>query len=125
MPEAQPPAAPPVAVEPPPAVEAPSAANARAHRSHDRAHRTATTTTATTATAPAAADNTPGRLTVGATPWCTVTVDGVGRGQTPVVGLSLPPGSHRIACINPERGTQERSVTLAPGQDLRVRITFP
>ncbi len=111
------PAAPPVAAEPPPPVEAP--ANVRAHRSHR------TTTTTATTTAPAAVDNTPGRLTVGATPWCTVTVDGVGRGQTPVVGLSLPPGSHRIACINPERGTQERSVTLGPGQDLRVRITFP
>ncbi|MBP6830065.1 MAG: serine/threonine protein kinase [Deltaproteobacteria bacterium] len=117
VPEAQPPAAPPVAAEPPPPVEAP--ANVRAHRSHR------TTTTTATTTAPAAVDNTPGRLTVGATPWCTVTVDGVGRGQTPVVGLSLPPGSHRIACINPERGTQERSVTLGPGQDLRVRITFP
>jgi len=125
VPEAQPPVAPPVAADPPPPVEAPAPVNARAHRSHDRSHRSATTSAATAATAPAAVDNTPGRLTVGATPWCTVTVDGVGRGQTPVVGLSLPPGSHRIACINPERGTQERSVTLAPGQDLRVRITFP
>jgi len=117
VPEVQPPVA-----EPPPPVEAP--APARSHRSHDRSHRTTTSAAAATP-APAAVDNTPGRLTVGATPWCTVTVDGVGRGQTPVVGLSLPPGSHRIACINPERGTQERSITLAPGQDLRVRITFP
>jgi serine/threonine protein kinase len=120
VPEVLAPVAPPVAADPPPAVEAPS----RAHRSHDRSHRAPAATTAAAA-APTAVDNTPGRLTVGATPWCTVTVDGVGRGQTPVVGLSLPPGSHRIACINPERGTQERSVTLGPGQDLRVRITFP
>jgi len=113
----------PAAVEPqvPPAAPLvdPSAPHAR--RAHDRTRRPTTS-----ATAPAAvADRTPGHLTVGATPWCTVSVDGVGRGQTPVVGLSLPPGTHRIACINPERGTQERTVTLAPGQDLRVRITFP
>jgi serine/threonine-protein kinase len=120
VPEVVAPVAPPVAADPPPAVEAPS----RAHRSHDRLHRAPAAPTSAAA-APTAVDNTPGRLTVGATPWCTVTVDGVGRGQTPVVGLSLPPGSHRIACINPERGTQERSVTLGPGQDLRVRITFP
>ena len=120
VPEVVAPVAPPVAADPPPAVEAPS----HAHRSHDRSHRAPIAPTAAAA-APTAVDNTPGRLTVGATPWCTVTVDGVGRGQTPVVGLSLPPGSHRIACINPERGTQERSVTLGPGQDLRVRITFP
>jgi eukaryotic-like serine/threonine-protein kinase len=106
-------------VEPPPPVE--EAPPPRGRRSHSR-H--AAPPTGATAAEPAA-DRTPGRLTVGATPWCTVTVDGVGRGQTPVANLSLPPGPHRIACINPERGTQERSINLAPGQDLRVRITFP
>ena len=70
-------------------------------------------------------DGAPGRLSIGATPWCDVTVDGRGRGQTPVIGLSLPPGSHHIRCTNPEHAAQERTVTLGPGQDLRVRIHFP
>jgi serine/threonine-protein kinase len=70
-------------------------------------------------------DHTPGRLTVGASPWCNVTIDGQGRGQTPVVGVSLPPGRHTIVCTNPDRPTQTRRVELAPGQDLRVRIVFP
>jgi serine/threonine-protein kinase len=122
VPEAQAPEAAPAPVEvaPEPAVVEPAVAPARHSRSR---HAPAA---APAAAAPAApADTTPGHLRIGATPWCTVTVDGVGRGQTPVVGLSLPPGTHRIACINPERGTQERTVTLAPGQDLRVVITFP
>ena len=122
LPEAQDTVVAPVPTGSPPAIEEPQPLHGR--RAHDRTHR-APGLPPVTATAPAAVDSTPGRLTVGATPWCTVTVDGVGRGQTPVVGLSLPPGTHRIACINPERGTQERSVTLTPGQDLRVRITFP
>jgi serine/threonine-protein kinase len=70
-------------------------------------------------------DHTPGRLTVGASPWCNVTIDGQGRGQTPVVGVSLPPGRHTIVCTNPDRPTQTRRVELGPGQDLRVRIVFP
>ena len=122
LPEAHDPVAIPVPIAPPPIVEEPLPAHERHVR--DRPHHALSLQPPTT-TAPAAVDSTPGRLTVGATPWCTVTVDGVGRGQTPVVGMSLRPGAHRISCINPERGTQERAVTLSPGQDLRVRITFP
>jgi len=73
----------------------------------------------------AVVDRTPGRLTVGSNPWCNVTIDGTGRGQTPVVNLSLPPGRHTIVCTNPERGTQTRTVELGPGQSLRVPINFP
>ncbi len=128
-PAAVPAVAAPVAV----AEDVPAAADdeptARAHvgRAHGGRHVPVAAAAPTPAApATAAADETPGRLTVGASgTWCTVTVDDIGRGQTPVVGLSLPPGTHRIRCINPERGTQERTVTLSPGQDLRVRITFP
>ncbi|MBL8604491.1 MAG: protein kinase [Myxococcales bacterium] len=77
------------------------------------------------ATPPAPVDNRPGRLTIGSTPWCNVTVDRQAHGQTPVVGLSLPPGRHTVLCVNPEAGTQTRTVELQPGQDLRLRITFP
>ncbi len=108
-PEAAAPAA--VADDVPAAVDEEPAARAHGGRTHGSRH---------------AADETPGRLTVGAAGTsCAVTVDGVGRGQTPVVGLSLPPGTHRVQCSDPERGTQERMVTLQPGQDLRVRIVFP
>ncbi len=67
----------------------------------------------------------PGRLTLGSNPWCAVTVDGVARGQTPVVGLTLPPGSHRVVCVNPTRGTQVRTVTVPSGELVRLRIEFP
>jgi len=79
--------------------------------------------TTTTPTPPA--DNRPGRITVGANPWCNVNIDGTDLGESPVANRSFPPGSHTIRCTNPERGTQTRRVTLNPGQDLRVRIDFP
>ena len=62
----------------------------------------------------------PGHLRVGATPWCNVSVDGRAYGQTPLVNITLPPGSHRVTCTSPEAPTRTRSVTLAPGQNLPV-----
>ena len=65
-------------------------------------------------------DATPGHLRVGANPWCNVSVDGRAYGQTPLVNITLPPGSHRVTCTSPEAPTRTRSVTLAPGQNLPV-----
>ena len=79
------------------------------------------------AAAPTAAATTPapgrGRLTVGARPWCTVSVDGRAIGQTPIVNHDLAAGSHRITCSNPELGaTRQQTVVIRPGETTRTRI---
>jgi serine/threonine-protein kinase len=73
---------------------------------------------------PGPQDRTPGSLRVGATPWCNVTVDGRSYGESPISIGSIAPGAHTIVCTNPARGTQTRRVTVTPGQQQIVRITF-
>ncbi len=65
----------------------------------------------------------PGALTFDARPWCDVRIDGRAVGQTPIVNHSLPAGSHRITCTNPELGvTRNLRVTIAPGETTRRRL---
>lgn len=65
----------------------------------------------------------PGTLTFDARPWCNVSIDGQNVGQTPIVNRSIPAGSHRITCVNPELGvTRTISVDVEPGQPTRRRI---
>jgi len=42
-----------------------------------------------------------GTLNLQSSPWASVTVDGKHVGQTPVVGLRLPAGGHRVTLTNP------------------------
>ena len=72
--------------------------------------------------APRAAASTRGRLTVSATPWATVRVDGRPVGNTPIRQLTLPAGVHQLVLENPPLGARvERRVRVAPGEALRVR----
>ncbi len=67
----------------------------------------------------------PGRLTVSATPWCNISIDGRAVGQTPVVNFTVDSGSHRITCVNPELGLRRSiSVNVAAGQTVRRRINL-
>jgi hypothetical protein len=53
-----------------------------------------------------------GHLSVAASPgWCAISVDGVKQGDTPIAGLSLSAGMHRVDC-SPPKG-KLRSVTLS------------
>jgi serine/threonine-protein kinase len=55
-----------------------------------------------------------GKLNVGASGgWCNVTVDGVPRGATPVAGLEMPSGAHRVTCT-PEGGKPQSAVVNVP-----------
>ena len=55
-----------------------------------------------------------GKLNVGATGgWCNVTVDGAPRGATPVAGLELSSGSHRVTCT-PEGGKPQSTTVNVP-----------
>jgi serine/threonine-protein kinase len=65
----------------------------------------------------------PGAVTIAATPWCNVSIDGRAVGETPVVNHALPSGRHTITCTNPELNvTRTRSVEVSPGETARVRI---
>ena len=69
-------------------------------------------------------DPTHGTLTINAKPWVRVIVDGRDTGKTtPIVGLPLPPGRHRLTLINEAEGIRHvREVTIEPGQDQKVLI---
>ena len=66
-----------------------------------------------------------GTLNLQSSPWANVVVDGKGVGQTPVVGLRLAAGRHRVTLVNP--GLPARTITVVvPGNssiDRRVTLT--
>ncbi len=63
----------------------------------------------------------PGRLSVNATPWGNVFLDGRAVGQTPLVDLELPPGRHRLRIVRPGFEPYEQDLEIASGD--RVRLT--
>ncbi len=67
-----------------------------------------------------------GKLNVGASPgWCNVSIDGVARGPTPLAGLELSAGSHRVVCTAPDHPAMSATVTVAPDATTRYRFTLP
>jgi serine/threonine-protein kinase len=65
----------------------------------------------------------PGQLTFDARPWCQVSIDGSPVGQTPIVNRTLPSGSHRITCTNPDLGASRTlTVQIRAGETTRQRI---
>jgi hypothetical protein len=64
----------------------------------------------------ASADAGPAFVSVSASPWAYVLVDGVERGESPVVELEVRPGRHVIRAVNPLMGSDETAVELTPGQ---------
>jgi serine/threonine-protein kinase len=66
----------------------------------------------------------PGMVTINATPWCEVSIDGRRIGETPIVNHSLPSGRHSVVCTNPEAGSRTVSIEVRPGETTRTRITL-
>jgi hypothetical protein len=62
----------------------------------------------------------PGRLVVGATPWAQLYVDGRFIGNTPVVDLPVAAGTHTLRLVRAGFEPEERVVSVAPGETLRV-----
>jgi eukaryotic-like serine/threonine-protein kinase len=66
-----------------------------------------------------------GKLNVGASGgWCNVTVDGMARGATPVAGLDVSAGPHRLGCTAPDGKAQTATVTVAADGTTRYRFTI-
>ncbi|HEY4016600.1 MAG TPA: serine/threonine-protein kinase [Polyangiaceae bacterium] len=58
-----------------------------------------------------------GRLSITASPgWCSVSIDGVARGVTPMSGFEVRPGAHRVECVPPTGKPRIATVTVADGR---------
>ena len=66
-----------------------------------------------------------GRLSVIASPgWCSVSIDGIQRGVTPLATLELPAGAHRLDCVAPNGRARSASVNVAEGTATHYRFTL-
>jgi serine/threonine protein kinase len=66
-----------------------------------------------------------GRLSVAASSgWCSITVDGVQRGVTPLSAFELPAGGHRIDCVSPTGKTRTANVNVAEGTATHYRFAL-
>jgi serine/threonine-protein kinase len=66
-----------------------------------------------------------GWLSLDATPWANVSLDGRSLGHTPLMRVELPAGEHELVLENPERGIRRVYVVrVRPGESVRRRIAF-
>jgi hypothetical protein len=64
-----------------------------------------------------------GTLNLDTTPWSVVSVAGRVLGTTPIVGASLPAGTHSLVLSNPELGLKTTyQVTISAGRTTARRI---
>ncbi|MFO0599716.1 MAG: serine/threonine-protein kinase [Myxococcaceae bacterium] len=65
----------------------------------------------------------PAYVSIDATPWGQVTVDGKKRGDTPVLELRLSAGEHQLKVVNPETGkSATQKLVLKSGETRAVRV---
>ncbi len=64
-----------------------------------------------------------GELFVSATPgWCALAVDGKDKGPTPVAGLVLAPGPHKLECRTPKGTVKTGTTTVQDGTATRYKF---
>jgi len=61
-----------------------------------------------------------GRLSINATPWAEVVIDGTAAGETPLANLALPIGQHEIVFRHPQLGERKQTVVVKVDGLLRV-----
>ena len=72
-------------------------------------------------TASLSIDLPPGLVTIDASPWATVQVDGAAVGKTPLADLKLAPGPHEVLFSHPRLGQQRMTIAVLSGKPLQVR----
>jgi eukaryotic-like serine/threonine-protein kinase len=78
-----------------------------------------------TRNAPVIKGNGSGRLAIVAGPGnCSVSVDGVAKGTTPLAGLELAAGPHRIDCAPPSGKPKTVNVTISEGASARYKFSL-
>ncbi len=66
-----------------------------------------------------------GRLSVATTQgWCSVSVDGVARGVTPIASLELTAGTHRVDCVPPNGKARAANVSIVEGSLTRHKFSL-
>jgi len=66
-----------------------------------------------------------GKLNVGASGgWCNVSVDGVAKGPTPLAGIELPAGTHRVICVPPDHAPMSTYVSVTADGTARYKFTL-
>jgi hypothetical protein len=65
-----------------------------------------------------------GLLSINATPWANVSIDGQDVGLTPLANLSVPVGQHQVVWRNPQLGERRRSVDVTARSPVRVGMDF-
>ena len=65
-----------------------------------------------------------GRMSLNATPWADVTIDGAVVGQTPIANYALPIGTHVVVFRHPQLGVRSQTVVVKAGATLRVTEAF-
>jgi serine/threonine-protein kinase len=56
--------------------------------------------------------------------WCSISVDGVAKGVTPIAGLELSAGSHRVDCVPPSGKPRTASVWVVEGSVTRHKFSL-
>jgi serine/threonine-protein kinase len=78
-----------------------------------------------TKTAPPKAPLGNGRLAIVSTPGsCSVSVDGIARGTTPIGALELPAGAHRIDCASASGKSKSVNLTITDGASARYKFSL-
>jgi hypothetical protein len=65
-----------------------------------------------------------GNLSINATPWAEVTVDGRALGETPIANVTLRAGSHEIVFKHPQHGELKQTVIVKAGETGRVTVNM-
>ena len=65
-----------------------------------------------------------GTLVVNAKPWARVTLDGKDLGQTPIKGLRVTAGTHRVVLEHPTLGRVERQIRVDGDETEKVIVDF-
>jgi hypothetical protein len=63
-----------------------------------------------------------GVVSLNASPWATVFMDGQSVGETPIGNLSVPIGPHEFAFRNPQLGEQRRTIMITLREPTRLSV---
>lgn len=63
-----------------------------------------------------------GTISLNATPWAEVWIDGAKVGETPIGNLSLPVGPHEVVFKNPDLGEQRHAATVTATGPVRLSV---
>jgi hypothetical protein len=65
-----------------------------------------------------------GSLSINATPWADVSIDGRAVGSTPLANLPVAIGTHEVVFTHPRFGTLRRAVTISGATPVRLSVSF-